>query len=223
MLSKVGILGGTFDPIHLGHLRTAVEIREGFGLDKVCLVPAAIPPHKRRTDMAAPEDRLEMARRATQDIPELQVSDVELKRRGPSYTIDTIETFRQKLTERVRIYLIMGVDAFVEIDTWKSYRALLRTVPVIIINRPGTGDQDQAALERSIEALVRKGVLEGYARSGSLRCYEHGTMQPVFAYHVTPLEISSTRIRELISEGRRIDYLVPSRVRDYIQTKGLYR
>ncbi|MGD9252237.1 MAG: adenylyltransferase/cytidyltransferase family protein, partial [Desulfobacterales bacterium] len=80
MLSKIAILGGTFDPIHLGHLRAALEIREGFGLDAVYLVPAAIPPHKTRTDIAAPEDRLEMVRRATEDMPALRVSDIELKR-----------------------------------------------------------------------------------------------------------------------------------------------
>ena len=129
MLKKIGILGGTFDPIHLGHLRAAVEIQEGFGLDAIYLIPAAIPPHKQRSDIAAPADRLEMVRRATQGLPELRVSDVELKRQGPSYTIDTICAFRDMQSENVGTYLIVGIDAFLEIDTWKSYQDLLHIVP----------------------------------------------------------------------------------------------
>ena len=117
----------------------------------------------------------------------------------------------------------MGIDAFLEIDTWKSYRDLLRIVPVIIINRPGVEGQGQAVLDRAIETLVRRGVLEGCARSGAMPGYEHGAKQSIFTYHVTPLDISSTRIRQLIREGRRIDYLVPACVKDYIQAKGLYR
>lgn len=223
MLSKIGILGGTFDPIHLGHLRAAVEIQEGFGLDAVYLVPAAIPPHKQRTDIVAPEDRLEMVRRATQDLPELRVSDIELKRQGPSYTIDTVCAFRQKLPDRVWIYLIMGIDAFLEINTWKSYQDLLRIVPTIIINRPGSEEAPKASLDKAIETLMRNGALEGYECSMSTPCYEHCEKQPIFTYNVTPIEISSTHIRQLIREGRRIDYLVPPCVQDYINARGLYR
>jgi nicotinate-nucleotide adenylyltransferase len=216
-------MGGTFDPIHLGHLRAAVEIQEGFGLDAVYLIPAAIPPHKQRADIAAPEDRLEMVRRATQDLPELRVSDIELKRQGPSYTIDTICAFRQKLPARVWIYLIMGIDAFLEINTWKSYQDLLRIVPSIIINRPGPAGRMTTSLEGAVENLMRKGALEGYACSMSTPCYEHCEKQSIFTYNVTPMEISSTHIRQLIREGRRIDYLVPACVQDYINAKGLYR
>nr|MDJ0991596.1 nicotinate (nicotinamide) nucleotide adenylyltransferase [Desulfobacterales bacterium] len=133
MVNKIGILGGTFDPIHLGHLRAAVEIQEGFGLDAVYLIPAAIPPHKQRGDIAAPADRLEMVRRATEDLPVLRVSDIELKRRGPSYTIDTICAFREKLPPKVWVYLIMGIDAFLDISTWKAYEDLLHIVPSIVI------------------------------------------------------------------------------------------
>jgi nicotinate-nucleotide adenylyltransferase len=223
MLSKIGILGGTFDPIHLGHLRAAVEIREGFGLDAVYLIPAAIPPHKTRTDIASPEDRLEMVRRATEGLPELRVSDIELKRRGPSYTIDTICAFREKLPPKVWVYLIMGIDAFREINTWKSYEDLLHIVPSIVINRPDRGGQIQPSLENAIETLMRSGELDGYECSMSTPCYIHCDKQPIFTYNVTPMDISSTQIRRLVRKGRRIDFLVPPSVQDYIQTKGLYR
>lgn len=223
MLSKIGILGGTFDPIHLGHLRAAVEVREGFGLDAVYLVPAAIPPHKPRTDIAAPEDRLEMVRRATEDLPGLRVSDLELKRPGPSYTIDTICAFREKLPPKVWVYLILGIDAFLEIKTWKSYEDLLHIVPSIVINRPAPEGRITPSLDNAIETLMRRGELEGYECSMSTPCYTHCDKQPIFTYNVTPMEISSSHIRQLIQKGRRIDFLVPPRVQEYIQTKGLYR
>ncbi len=223
MLSKIGILGGTFDPIHLGHLRAAVEIQEGFGLDAVYLIPAAVPPHKPRQDIAPPEDRLEMLRQATEELPELRVSDIELKRQGPSYTIDTICAFREKLPPKVWVYLIMGIDAFLEINTWKSYEDLLHIVPSIVINRPAADGRIQPSLENAIETLMRSGALAGYECSLSTPCYTHCDKQPIFTFNVTPMEISSTRIRELVKKGQRIDYLVPPRVQAYIQAKGLYK
>jgi nicotinate-nucleotide adenylyltransferase len=223
MLSKIGILGGTFDPIHLGHLRAAVEIQEGFGLDAVYLIPAAIPPHKQRSDIATPEDRLEMVRLATGDLPVLRVSDIELKRQGPSYTIDTVCAFRKKLPAKVWVYLIMGIDAFNEISTWKAYEDLLHIVPSIVINRPAPEGQVRPSLDNAIEALMRSGELAGYACTMETPCYEHCEKQPIFTFNVTPMAISSTRIRELIRQGRRIDYLVPPPVQAYIEAKGLYR
>ncbi|MBL0713313.1 MAG: nicotinate (nicotinamide) nucleotide adenylyltransferase [Desulfosarcina sp.] len=223
MLNKIGILGGTFDPIHLGHLRAAVEIREGFGLDAVYLIPAAIPPHKCRTDIAAPEDRLEMVRRVVEDLPELRVSDIELKRQGPSYTIDTICAFREKLSPKVWVYLIMGIDAFLEINTWKSYEDLLHIVPSIVINRPEPEGRVQPSLDNAIETLMHSGKLEGYECSQSTPCYTHCAKQPIFTYNVTPMAISSTHIRQLVKKGRCIDFLVPPCVKDYIHAKGLYR
>ncbi len=223
MLSKIGILGGTFDPIHLGHLRAAVEIQEGFGLDAVYLIPAAIPPHKQRSDIAAPEDRLEMVRRATEDIPVLRASDIEVKRQGPSYTIDTICAFREKLPPAVWVYLILGIDAFLEIRTWKAYEDLLHIVPSIVIDRPAPEGHVRTSLENAIETLMRSGTLAGYECSMDTPCYEHCEKQPIFTFNVTPMEISSSRIRELIRQGRRIDYLVPPRVQAYIEARGLYR
>jgi nicotinate-nucleotide adenylyltransferase len=223
MLSKIAILGGTFDPIHLGHLRAALEIREGFGLDAVYLVPAAIPPHKTRTDIAAPEDRLEMVRQATEDMPALRVSDIELKRQGPSYTIDTICAFREKLPPKVWIYLVMGIDAFLEINTWKAYEDLLHIVPSIVINRPDPEGQIRPSLNNAIETLMRSGELAGYECSMETPCYTHCAKQPIFTFNVTPMAISSTQIRRLVHKGRSIDFLVPPRVKDYILARGLYQ
>jgi nicotinate-nucleotide adenylyltransferase len=118
---KIGLFGGTFDPIHFGHLRSALEVREACGLERVVLIPAAVPPHKGWGAMAAAADRLQMIELAVAGAPGLAVSDVELRRAGPSYTIDTIRDFQGEIPGG-EIALIVGLDAFLEIDTWKSFR-----------------------------------------------------------------------------------------------------
>jgi nicotinate-nucleotide adenylyltransferase len=135
----IGLFGGTFNPVHLGHLRAAVEVREGFELDEIFLIPAALPPHKVSGEVAASADRLHMLNLALGADAGLKVSNVELNRSGPSYTIDTVHYFKQTLPAETRLHLIMGLDAFLEIDTWKSYRELLAQIPLIVINRPNAG------------------------------------------------------------------------------------
>jgi nicotinate-nucleotide adenylyltransferase len=152
---RVGLFGGTFNPIHFGHLRAALEVKEGFGLDQVFLIPAAVPPHKGRTGVAPAEDRLRMIELAVEGDSGLMVSDVEIKRSGPSFTIDTARYFRQSLAEDTDIFLVMGLDAFLEIDTWKSFRDLLALVPVIVLSRPEaagcSGDRD----EKIVQGFIR--------------------------------------------------------------------
>ncbi len=133
---RFGLFGGTFNPVHLGHLRAALEVKEGFELEKIFLIPAALPPHKIPGEVADGGDRLHILNLALEDTPGLSVSDVELTRSGPSYTIDTVHHFKRTLPEKSQIYLIMGLDAFLEINSWKSYEELLVQIPIIVINRP---------------------------------------------------------------------------------------
>jgi nicotinate-nucleotide adenylyltransferase len=138
---KIGLFGGTFDPIHLGHLRAAKEVSERCGLSLTYLIPASRPPHKPHRVIAPANDRLEMMRLAVGSMAEFEISDIELNREGPSYTIDTLRHFKRMpgASERT-YYLIMGLDAFLEIDTWKVYLEIFKLVPVIIMARPSAGD-----------------------------------------------------------------------------------
>jgi nicotinate-nucleotide adenylyltransferase len=222
-VKKIGIFGGTFDPIHLGHLRAAVEIREGFALDAVYLIPSATPPHKTRSDISPPEDRLEMVRRGIGNTKGLRVSDIELKRQGPSYTIDTVCAFRKNLPSNVWLYLIMGLDAFLEISTWKSYEELLHLVPLIIINRPDPDGRLHTSINNAIDTLMARGELKGYTCSMDSPCYTHCEKQPIFTFNVTALDIAASRIRETIRRGGAIDFLVPPGVADFIHEKRLYQ
>jgi nicotinate-nucleotide adenylyltransferase len=216
------LFGGTFDPIHFGHLRAALEVREGFGLDRVFLIPAAIPPHKTREGVAPAADRLHMIELAVAGEPGLTASDVEIRREGPSYTIDTVRHYFQETADTAEIFLIMGLDAFLEIDTWKSFRELLSLVSVIVISRP---DGDGQTVDRGGEALavfLRARVSKDAAPSGSPVSFSGTGIRGISLFAVTALDISSSRIRGLVHAGRSIRFLSPAAVCDCIQTKGLY-
>ena len=223
MAKKIGIFGGTFNPIHLGHLRAAVELREGFGLDAIYLIPSASPPHKDHTNLAPATDRMEMVTRAIEGHDGLRASDIELKRQGPSFTIDTVCAFRKHLPDDTWLYLILGLDAFLEIETWKSYQDLLHIVPLIVINRPDHQGHIQASPNHAISTLLQQSTLQGYECSMDSPCFTHCEKQPIFTYNVTAMDISSTRIRDQIRQSQAIDFLVPESIREYIAAKGLYR
>ncbi|MBM2838991.1 MAG: nicotinate (nicotinamide) nucleotide adenylyltransferase [Deltaproteobacteria bacterium] len=148
---KIGIFGGTLNPIHFGHLRTAEEVREAFSLDKVLFVPSAFPPHKRKEDMETPYERIEMTRIAIEGNPYFDFSDMEVKRGGFSYSVDTVDEVTKRLPE-AEIYFILGVDAFFEIDSWKEYRRFLSLCNFIIVTRPG---YEKKSLGESLPLEVR--------------------------------------------------------------------
>jgi nicotinate-nucleotide adenylyltransferase len=222
-VKRIGLFGGTFDPIHLGHLRAAREVQERFELDKICLIPAAIPPHKEPRGIASVTDRMHMIRSVVASVRGLDASEVELQRSGPSYTIDTVYHFKRHLTPATRLFLIVGRDAFLEIDSWKSYKALFEEIPIIVLARPA-GTCRQLRPDQSLLADIQvAGVLEGYTFDPARSCYRHPRKQPVHLFAVTSLDISSTRIRGLIKQGRSIQFLVPEAVERFILAKGLYR
>ncbi len=220
---NIGLFGGTFNPVHFGHLRAVLEVAEGFPLDQCHLVPAAIPPHKAAGEMVEPDSRLEMLKMAVSDHPELQVSDAELQRSGPSYTIDTVRHFKTLFPESARLFLIVGLDAFLELDTWKSYRSLLEIAAFIVISRPAHTGKAGTGGWRALRTYVSEVLSPEYTVSEDCPVFSHPRFLPIHAFNVTMLDISSSRIRNLIRQGRSARYLVPSNVLDYIIARGIYR
>ncbi|UCE56223.1 MAG: nicotinate (nicotinamide) nucleotide adenylyltransferase [Desulfobacterales bacterium] len=219
---RIGLFGGTFNPIHLGHLRATIEVKEGFNLDKIFLIPAALPPHKMPGSLINADDRLEMINMAISGLTGISVSDVELNRSGPSYTIDTVHHFKRSFSKDTQIYLIMGLDAFLEIDTWKSYEELLEQIAFIVIARPNQGYPDARLGWKILDDYLKANISEDYDFSESRSCYDLADSQPIHIFDVTALDISSSKIRELVNKGRSIEFLVPRRVVEFIKSKGLY-
>jgi nicotinate-nucleotide adenylyltransferase len=215
---RIGLFGGTFNPIHLGHLRAALEVKKAFSLDSNYIIPSAIPPHKNNLGLVETGDRLEMIRQAVFEHPGLVVSDIELKRSGPSYTIDTVNHFKSTFSEDTRLYLIVGLDAF----TWKSYNDLLRIIPFIVMARPDPKWKDASRQRQVLEEFLKRRISKGYNFSSSPFGYFHADKQPIFISKVSLLDISSSAIRELIKAGGSIQSLVPQKVESYIKSKGLY-
>ncbi len=219
---RVGLFGGTFNPIHHGHLRAAVEIQERFCLQKLYLIPAALPPHKDLKNVISATDRIEMTRLAIQDYPDFILSDVELKRTGPSYTVDTVQAFQNHLDPGSKPFLIMGLDAFLEIDTWKSYKQLVQLLPIIVMARPL---REEAATSRpwsAMSKIIHTRISDAYQLSEDKRSYLHDRYQPIYRQSISMLDISATKIRHLVRQKRSIRYLVPQSVENYILKQGIY-
>lgn len=219
----IGLFGGTFNPIHRGHLWAASEVKKRFNLDQISLIPAALPPHKAPGQVAKADDRLAMINLAVADFSGFTVSDVELNRSGPSYTIDTIRYFKQSLGEDARIYLIMGLDAFIEIHTWKSHQELLEQIAFIVIARPGEGYADARQGWEVLAAYLKSTLSADFQFGNADACYTSKGKQPIYIRDVKALDISSTKIREKVKKKQSIEGLVPPGVADYIRLKGLYR
>ncbi|MFC1866624.1 nicotinate-nucleotide adenylyltransferase [Thermodesulfobacteriota bacterium] len=211
---RLGILGGTFDPVHFGHLRIAEEVCEELELEKVLLIPGALPPHKDREAVTSFGDRLALTRIAAQDSPLLEVLDLEGDREGLSYSIETLREIHGLYKSGLELFFIIGMDAFQEIKTWKEYQNLFNAANFVVINRPGFSYKELKPFILSLGVGFNEGVDRNtfVIPSGHLLIYKEATL----------MEISSTRIREMLSAGRSIRFLVPESVRSYIFKKGLY-
>ena len=219
---RIGLFGGTFNPIHRGHLRAASEVKKDFNLDQIALIPAALPPHKTPGVVANADDRMEMIRLAISDFSGLTVSDVELNRPGPSYTIDTVRHFKITLTDDTQFYLIMGLDAFLEIDTWKSYGELLEQIAFIVMARPNADYPDADQGWKILENYLKSNLSADYEFFIADRCYTSKGKQPIHIVDIGALDISSTNIRQNVKTNKTIENLVPARVAEFIKSKGLY-
>ena len=198
---KTGIYGGTFNPIHNGHLHIVEEFRCGLGLDRVLLIPTRVPPHKEAGDLATPAQRLEMCRLAAGDIPWLELCRIEMDREGKSYTAETLEEL-SALYPQDQFYLLMGEDMFLTVDRWYRPETIFSLASVCA--SPRSLDGMEALRKKAVEYLERFGA----------RC---------FLDHIPYLPVSSTQVRQEVARGGDIGCLVPQAVADYIQRCGLYR
>lgn len=220
-LRRVGIFGGTFNPVHRGHVQVAREAKEACGLEHLSVVPAAIPPHKGMEGIAAADDRLEMTRLAFAGMEGFSVSDLEIRREGPSYTIDTVRAFRETQEEGTEVFLLIGIDAFLELHTWMAHKKLFQEAPLLVMSRPVA--HAGVSLREAIGEYLRKHISIRYAYADERGCFEAVDTRPVHPVKVSAVDISSTMIRERVRQGRSIESLVPVQVADYIGRKRLYR
>lgn len=205
------MLGGTFDPVHIGHLRGALEVAESLGLDEVRLLPNARPPH-RDTPQVAAADRLAMVERAVRGMRLLQVDARELQRDAPSYTIDTLESMRAELAADDQLLLLLGWDAFCGLPSWHRWEELLEHCHILVLQRPDADHEPPDALRN---LLAARAVSDPRALKGACG-------QITFVWQ-TPLAVSATQIRQLLASGKSVRFLVPDAVLAYIEAHGLYR
>ncbi len=209
-MKPLGILGGTFDPIHFGHLRPAQEASRALDLAEIRVIPAATPPH-RRAPVASAAQRLRMAQLAVADLPGFTVDDRELRRGGLSYTVLTLESFRQESTDRP-LCLLLGMDAFEGIETWHQWNRLPELAHLVVLTRPGWTFPAEAALPAWARGRIARAPRE-LALASAGRIYFQA---------VAPQDISATRIREAIARGQPVEGQLPPAVLDYIRQNRLY-
>jgi nicotinate-nucleotide adenylyltransferase len=212
---KRGLFGGSFDPVHLGHLRCAEEIRELFGLDQILFIPAARQPLKTEQQPVGFHHRAVMARLAVEGNPAFVVSERENRRDGPSYSIDTVNEFLREQSPGDRLYFIMGRDAFMDITRWKDWRNLMNRCDIVVMTRPGTGAADAGD-------SPPPEIASEYSYDDEEQCFRGERGGNLYFRRLTLLDISATDIRNRLAVGRSIRYLVPETVAAYIKANGLY-
>ncbi len=216
---KVGIFGGTFNPIHYGHLRAAEEVREKLGMDRVLFIPSGSPPLKTK-EIAEAKHRYEMTRLAILKNPFFELSDVEHRRAGRSYTVNTVEELT-KADPGIDFHLVLGIDAFLDIPNWWRPERLIELTDFIVISRPLFRFID---LRASPYLKIKQSSLKDLDNSVTEICMtalESG--RKVFLLRLTPIGISSTELRGLIKRDKSIKYLLPPDIQSYIIINGLYK
>lgn len=199
---RYGIMGGTFDPIHTGHLVVAEEVRQQFNLDKVIFMPTGVPPHKSGEKVASGEHRYEMALLATVTNPYFEISRLELDRKGVTYTVDTIMDLKKLYKNNIDIYFITGADSLLQLHTWKDSEKILEMCKIVAATRPG---YDLTDMEDRLKEL------------------NEDNEEKINTITIPGLQISSTDIRKRVSSGKTIKYLLPESVEVYIKKYNLYK
>lgn len=199
-MARIGILGGTFDPVHLGHLVMAEEARVSAALERVLFIPAGRPWLKGDRRISATEHRIEMVRRGIAENSHFELCDIEVRRSGWTYTLDTVLALKDQMGVGTELYLILGLDSFLQLPEWHEPRRLVEACRLLVANRPGHGKVNIAALEDTIPGIVQRA-------------------EPLA---MPDIGISSSDIRRMVRQGRSIRYLVPPTVETYIAEHGLY-
>ncbi len=219
---RIGLFGGTFNPVHNGHLEIAAKLIETVGLDSIIFIPSNLPPHKGTGVLADAADRMEMIRLSLPADARYRFSDIEVNRTGPSYTIDTICSFVEKPEKDADYYLLMGLDAFLEIHTWKSFESILTLIQTMVVFRKGDWNPDKKPVQKVVESYIKTYISESYSFSSDRSCLLHPDLKAIHVVMVDPVDISSTMVRKAIKDGGSITPFVPYAVAQYIKEKGLY-
>jgi nicotinate-nucleotide adenylyltransferase len=214
-LARVAVLGGSFNPIHYGHLLLADEVLELLGLDRVLFVPAATPPHKPAAQLAPAADRFEMVRVAIAGQPRFEVSDLELRRTGPSYTVDTLQ---ELAAGGDALFLVIGSETFLDLLNWRQPRRVASLARLVVIPRAGSAfDPESAAAQKVLREI---GVEGGFVHAGAAAALPP---RGVVIVHATSLPLSASELRRRVREGRSLAFRMPPAAIDYVRAHGLYR
>jgi nicotinate-nucleotide adenylyltransferase len=208
---SVAIFGGTFNPVHNGHLRIAIELAELLEVDNLRMIPCALPAH-REAPSVSPEQRLEMLKLGIGDQALLQADDIELRREGPSYTIDTLREIRTQIGDSTPLYLCVGMDVLASLDSWRDWQQLTDFCHLIVSSRPGYQVPKSGPLAEWVKARL----------CDDLPTLKQSSAGKLHLCNLTMLAISSTAIRNKISASEKIDYLTPAAVVNCIQQQHLY-
>ncbi len=220
---RAGLFGGTFNPIHNGHMTVAEQSLRNLGLDCLFIVPCRRPPHKSPAYLAPAADRLHMIRLALPADDRYRISEVEIRRMGPSYTIDTIERFKTTIAPRSDLFLIMGMDAFFEIHTWKRYRQVLERSQPVVVTRPRAGARQPGDVVGLLETYIQSHLSPNYRHLQGQSAWQHTDGACIHLLPIDPVDVSSSRVRQRLEAGKAVSDLVPPAVNAYIEEKGLYR
>jgi nicotinate-nucleotide adenylyltransferase len=212
---RIGLFGGTFNPVHWGHLRAAEEIRELYNLKQVIFIPTNISPHKSTRELIDAKHRLHMLDLAVETNPYFVTSDVELQRCGESYSVETISYFKEAASEEVSPFFIVGLDAFLEISTWKDFRAIFSLCNFIVMTRPGYQ-------VRAKGQLIPVEIVSEFTYKPDEKRFIHESQFSTYVTEITALDISSNAIRSYIRAGRSVKYLVPEAVEAYMSKHKFY-
>lgn len=208
---SVAIFGGTFNPVHNGHLRIAIELAELLEVESLRMIPCALPAH-RDAPSASPEQRLEMLKRGIGEQSQLVADDIELRRDGPSYTIDTLRAIRAQIGDSTALYLCIGMDVLASLDSWRDWQKLTDYCHIVVSSRPGYQLPESGTLAEWISARL----------CDDLQTLKQSSAGKLHLCTLTMLAISSTAIRHKISAGEKVDYLTPAAVVNCIQQQHLY-
>ncbi len=221
---RLGLFGGTFNPVHSGHVQVVMGVQCRLRFDHIYLIPSKCPPHKDSKELVSADDRCEMILRSIPDNLPFSLSYIELNRSEPSYSIDTVKYFESRLSFRSKLSFILGLDAFLELHTWKSHRRLTELAEIVVVSRRNTPidscQDDLTVIKKYISGELFSDL--GYSFCAKNFCWKCKGRKPIRYLKLKSSDISSSLVREVVKLGKNLGDLVPPSVAQYIREKGLY-